>query len=188
MPRGIPLKKRVAKKTAAAKKMIHLKPKASPLSTGNKLDYEQEYNRLLVEHKMLHEYRMKQDRRIDELENKLVIFTDRETDQSYRAQPANNIQIGGDHYRRCKIQPWDFISANGLGFMEGTVISYLTRWEDKGGIQDLRKCQHYLDKMIELETERRRIRNNLAEAQQAANETIGGVLNSLSKSGIGRGS
>lgn len=52
------------------------------------------------------------------------------------------------------IQPWDYIAANNIGFFEGNAIKYLTRWRDKGGIADLEKARHYLDKLIELETAR----------------------------------
>lgn len=64
---------------------------------------------------------------------------------------ANEIQVGGDHYKAKPIQPWDFIAANHLGFFEGNIVKYVTRWRDKGGINDLKKARHYLDKLIELE-------------------------------------
>lgn len=64
---------------------------------------------------------------------------------------ANNHQVGGDHYRAKSIQPWDFITANDIGFLEGNAIKYLARWKEKGGIDDLRKARHYVDKLIELE-------------------------------------
>lgn len=63
---------------------------------------------------------------------------------------ANEIQIGGDHYREKTIQPWDFIAANQLGYFEGNIVKYVSRWQDKGGINDLKKARHYLDKLIEL--------------------------------------
>lgn len=63
---------------------------------------------------------------------------------------ANEIQIGGDHYRVKTIQPWDFIAANQLGYFEGNIVKYVSRWQDKGGINDLKKARHYLDKLIEL--------------------------------------
>jgi hypothetical protein len=31
-------------------------------------------------------------------------------------------------------------------------VKYVTRWRQKGGVEDLRKARHYLDKLIELET------------------------------------
>lgn len=63
---------------------------------------------------------------------------------------ANEIQIGGDHYKEKTIQPWDFIAANQLGYFEGNIVKYVSRWQDKGGINDLKKARHYLDKLIEL--------------------------------------
>ncbi len=62
---------------------------------------------------------------------------------------AKNDQVGGSHYRDCAIQPVDFIEGNGLGFCEGNVIKYVTRWRAKGGVQDLKKARHYLDLLIE---------------------------------------
>lgn len=65
---------------------------------------------------------------------------------------ANDIQHGGDHYKVKPIQPWDYIVANNIGFLEGNAIKYLTRWREKGGVGDLRKAQHYVQKLIEVET------------------------------------
>lgn len=62
---------------------------------------------------------------------------------------ANEQQIGGSHYVTMKIQPWDFIIANNFNFLEGNVIKYLSRWKDKGGLDDLLKAQHYLAKLAE---------------------------------------
>lgn len=60
-------------------------------------------------------------------------------------------QIGGDHYRSRSIQPIEFILENEIGFCEGNVIKYVTRWKDKGGVADLKKARHYLDFLIERE-------------------------------------
>ena len=65
---------------------------------------------------------------------------------------ANAIQHGGTHYKEVSIEPWDYVAANGLGFFEGNAIKYLTRWRDKGGIEDLKKAGHYVQKLIEVET------------------------------------
>lgn len=65
-------------------------------------------------------------------------------------QIANSTQVCGDHYRKRSIQPWDFIAAHGFNFFEGNIVKYLCRWRDKGGIDDLRKARHYLDKQIEI--------------------------------------
>ena len=34
------------------------------------------------------------------------------------------------------------------GFLQGNCAKYLWRWRDKGGIEDLRKCKWYLDRLI----------------------------------------
>lgn len=58
-------------------------------------------------------------------------------------------QIGGDHYAKRKTQPWDLVDEYGLDFYEGNALKYLLRWKDKGGVEDLKKCRHYLDRLIE---------------------------------------
>jgi len=60
-------------------------------------------------------------------------------------------QVSGEHYKSLKIQPIEFIHANGIPFAEGSVIKYVTRWRDKGGIADLEKAKHFLEILIELE-------------------------------------
>jgi len=67
---------------------------------------------------------------------------------------ANDAQVGGDHYKAKAVQPWDFIIANGLGFLDGNIVKYVTRFRSKGGVEDLRKAQHYLEKLIEVEAEK----------------------------------
>lgn len=68
---------------------------------------------------------------------------------------ALNTQVSGDHYKSLKIQPIEFIHANGIPFAEGSVIKYVTRWRDKGGIADLEKAKHFIELLIELETKAR---------------------------------
>ena len=62
---------------------------------------------------------------------------------------ANDFQIGGKHYAATDIQAWDAITAWGLGFLDGNVVKYMSRWRKKGGLEDLLKAQHYLSKVIE---------------------------------------
>lgn len=67
---------------------------------------------------------------------------------------ANDFQVGGTHYKDKPIQPWDYIAANGIGYFEGCAIKYLTRWREKGGVQDLLKAQHFISKLVEIETKK----------------------------------
>jgi hypothetical protein len=60
-------------------------------------------------------------------------------------------QQGGDHYKIQKIQPVQYIHANGLGFIEGNIVKYITRHRLKNGIEDLRKIAHYVELLAELE-------------------------------------
>lgn len=59
-------------------------------------------------------------------------------------------QVGGTHYKKNAIQPIEFIHSNNLGFMEGNVVKYVTRYESKNGKSDLEKAKHYLELLIEL--------------------------------------
>lgn len=61
-------------------------------------------------------------------------------------------QIGGTHYQK-DIQPWDAMECwmtkeQYIGFLRGNAIKYLARCDDKGGIEDVRKAQHYISKLI----------------------------------------
>ena len=65
---------------------------------------------------------------------------------------ALGTQVGGDHYKKWKIQPVEYIHGNNIPFIEGCVIKYISRWRDKGGVADLNKAKHFIDLLIELES------------------------------------
>lgn len=73
-----------------------------------------------------------------------------ESNFAFSAEDKN----GPKHYTKCSIQPWTFIIANDMDYWQGSIIKYVTRWKDKGGIEDLRKARHFLDKYIEVMTEK----------------------------------
>jgi hypothetical protein len=62
-----------------------------------------------------------------------------------------DVQVDGDHYKQMKIQPVEFIHANGIPYLEGNVIKYISRWRNKNGMADLEKAKHYIELLIELE-------------------------------------
>lgn len=66
---------------------------------------------------------------------------------------ALDTQVAGGHYKDLVIQPVEYIHKNRIPFIEGSVIKYVTRWRGKGGVDDLRKARHFLDILIEMETE-----------------------------------
>jgi hypothetical protein len=63
---------------------------------------------------------------------------------------ATDKQIGGKHYKSYSIQPIEFIVANKLSFIQGCIIKYICRFENKNGIEDLKKIKHYCDLQIQL--------------------------------------
>ncbi len=64
---------------------------------------------------------------------------------------ALDTQVGGDHYKQMAIQPVEYVLRNGIGYAEGCVIKYVSRWRSKNGLEDLRKARHFLDLLIEHE-------------------------------------
>ena len=48
-----------------------------------------------------------------------------------------------------QIQPVEYILRNGLGFCEGNVVKYISRWKMKNGKEDLLKARHYIDILLE---------------------------------------
>jgi hypothetical protein len=63
-------------------------------------------------------------------------------------------QVGGDHYKAMEIQPLEYIVKNDIGYLEGNVIKYVSRYQAKNGLEDLKKAKHYLNILIELEVEK----------------------------------
>jgi hypothetical protein len=64
---------------------------------------------------------------------------------------ALDVQVAGNHYKDLAIQPVEYIHANNIGYFEGNVIKYVSRWRNKNGVKDLEKAKHYIDLLIELE-------------------------------------
>lgn len=62
-------------------------------------------------------------------------------------------QVGGSHYKGFRIQPVEFIHKNHIPFIEGNAIKYLCRWREKGGVADLEKVKHYVDLLIQMESQ-----------------------------------
>lgn len=81
------------------------------------------------------------------------MISNHSVDANEKVEPvrALDTQEGGNHYKSLKIQPVEYIHANGIGYFEGCVIKYVTRWRSKNGIEDLRKARHFIDLLIELE-------------------------------------
>lgn len=80
------------------------------------------------------------------------------TDAVTQFKPSNkadDLQIGGDHYKNMGIQPWKAMESwmtpeEFRGFLKGNSIKYLARCNAKGGVEDVKKARHYIDKLVEV--------------------------------------
>lgn len=63
---------------------------------------------------------------------------------------ANDRQVAGTHYKNHKIEPWDITALNGLDVFQHEICTYVMRYKDKGGVADLEKAKHWLEKYIEV--------------------------------------
>lgn len=67
---------------------------------------------------------------------------------------ANDLQVGGAHYKTMSVQPWEVIDTwpreQRIGFYRGNALKYLMRMGTKDQqLQEIAKAQHYLQKLAE---------------------------------------
>jgi hypothetical protein len=67
---------------------------------------------------------------------------------------ANDMQVGGTHYKDMGVQPWDVMEAvltreEFIGFLKGNCIKYAMRQGRKDS-DDVNKCLHYVKKLNEV--------------------------------------
>lgn len=72
-----------------------------------------------------------------------------------KSNAAKNSQVAGEHYIKLNVQPWDVIDTwpkdQQIGYHRGNVVKYMMRFGSKDApLQELKKAQHYLNKLIEL--------------------------------------
>lgn len=68
---------------------------------------------------------------------------------------ANEVQVGGSHYKDMPVQPWEVMEAvltrqEFIGFLRGNVIKYSMRAGRKEGSDDAAKARHYMQKLNEV--------------------------------------
>lgn len=59
----------------------------------------------------------------------------------------NSYQVGGEHYKT-GYEHWDLVLDTHMGYFEGQITRYISRWRQKDGLKDLDKAYHYIYKMI----------------------------------------
>lgn len=73
-----------------------------------------------------------------------------------KSEPPKAEARGPSYYHK-GIQPTHYIVANNLGWHEGNVVKYITRWREKDGVRDLEKAKHYIELLIESEQRKWRV-------------------------------
>ena len=67
---------------------------------------------------------------------------------------ANDLQVGGQHYKEMGVQPWDVMEAvlsreEFIGFLKGNIVKYSMRAGKKDS-GDAGKARHYMMKLREV--------------------------------------
>lgn len=67
---------------------------------------------------------------------------------------ANDLQHGGDHYKKMAVEPWNVIDtwpiAQQIGYYRGNALKYIMRLGSKDGqLLEAKKALHYVQKLIE---------------------------------------
>lgn len=99
------------------------------------------------DHKLTKQERHDIDVRLNEEHKQLFTPVDEEP---RTPSSALDVQVGGDHYKKWKIQPIEFAHANNMPFLDANAFKYICRHADKNGVQDLRKAKHYLELIAEM--------------------------------------
>ena len=76
-----------------------------------------------------------------------------------------------------KAEPLDLIVGRDLNFCEGSIIKYVCRWRKKGGLEDLKKAEVYIQRLIKEEEEKKeeprsRVTRFYEEAHEATEKEI----------------
>lgn len=70
---------------------------------------------------------------------------------------ADDLQVGGTHYKTMPVQPWEVMEAvltkeEFIGFLKGNVLKYSLRAGRKEGTDDANKARHYMMKLREIQS------------------------------------
>ena len=71
-----------------------------------------------------------------------------------KVKSVKDTQVGGDHYKKLKIQVSDYLYENNFNWLQSNAIKYLSRYNSKNSdtakqIEDLNKAIHYIQLLIE---------------------------------------
>ena len=72
------------------------------------------------------------------------------TKQPNEAACSLDVQIGGNHYSKMVIQPAEYCEYNNIPALESAVIKYVSRHQNKNGVQDLEKAKDLINMIIDM--------------------------------------
>lgn len=104
---------------------------------------------LVVEHEDEQEESMTYDEYLNQSDDVVTKHLEKEAHKT-----ASDLIDQQDHYTNNGIQPIQIMKANMTkekyrGFLEGNILKYPLRYEDKNGLEDLKKAKTYLTWLIE---------------------------------------
>ncbi len=78
------------------------------------------------------------------------VFTGPVPGSANERQVGAEDHVGGGYGADGVIQHWDYAASQKFDYFQGQITKYVTRWKKKGGLKDLQKAAHFLDKYIEV--------------------------------------
>ena len=57
-------------------------------------------------------------------------------------------KINPNHYKQGNIEVIEFVLDQKFNYLEGNIIKYVSRYKAKNGLEDLKKAQWYLERLI----------------------------------------
>lgn len=67
--------------------------------------------------------------------------------------PFEDLVNSPRHYTQGTIEVIDFILDQRMSYMQGNVVKYVSRYKHKNGLEDLKKAEWYIKKLIEVESD-----------------------------------
>ncbi|ERP95717.1 hypothetical protein Q669_29555 [Labrenzia sp. C1B10] len=91
------------------------------------------------------------------------------------SQGSLSVQVGGLHYCELPVQPFQLSAARDWDAFAHTIMKYVVRYPEKGGLNDLKKARHVADLRAELHDQTEHIsvgefvkKNGLGHLEEAA--------------------
>ena len=99
------------------------------------------------------------------------------TQQPNETACSLDVQIGGNHYSKMVIQPAEYCEYNNIPALESAVIKYVSRHQNKNGVQDLEKAKDLINMIIDMRYDNIGIANLEARLVKLRQSKTDGVKN-----------